>query len=248
MTAPITARPIAPPTVRKNWIIDVAMPSSDRGTALCTAMSIGTIVRPMPMPPSSASRMATAWVSVGDQRLSSTKATVRHTMPLSTTMRYPIRSTRRALTTDIATQPNAKGINTQPAAVADMPPTSCRNKGHERDRAEHRHAREKAGGRPRPAPCGGRTCAAARSARRPGARRARTPPGPARPAPAGPGRRGRSTCRRGPPRARRAAARTPRPRTARARCSRSPGGRRVCSSTSTLAMMAMAIAPNGRLM
>jgi hypothetical protein len=83
----------------------------------------------MPIPPISASRMATPCVSDVDQRLSSTKATVRHTMPASTTMRYPIRSTRRALVTDIATQPSVNGISTIPAAVADMPLTSCRKSG-----------------------------------------------------------------------------------------------------------------------
>ena len=78
---------MAPPTVRKNWIMDVAEPRSARGTALWTAISIGTIVSPMPTPPISASRIAAPCVSAADQRLSRRNAIVRHTMPATTTMR-----------------------------------------------------------------------------------------------------------------------------------------------------------------
>src|SRR3989440_664774 len=40
-----------------------------------------------------------------------------------------MRSTSRALSTDIATQPKTNGMSTLPDAVADMPLTACRNSG-----------------------------------------------------------------------------------------------------------------------
>src|SRR5205814_92058 len=40
-----------------------------------------------------------------------------------------MRSTSRALTIDMATQPSTNGMSTKPAAVADIPLTCCRNSG-----------------------------------------------------------------------------------------------------------------------
>ena len=87
MTAPITDRPMAPPTARKNWVRDVATPSSLRGTALCTAMIMGTMVSPMPTPASSTSRIAVAGVSEASQRVKSTNASARQIIPETTTIR-----------------------------------------------------------------------------------------------------------------------------------------------------------------
>src|SRR5437870_3136177 len=68
MTAPMTESPTAPPMDMKNCVIDVAAPRSLRGTALWTAISIGTTTRPMPTPASRTSRIASAWLRVADQR------------------------------------------------------------------------------------------------------------------------------------------------------------------------------------
>ena len=81
------ATPTAPPTLRKNWVSDVATPRSLRGTALCTAISIGTMVSPMPMPPKIASRTATSVVNPASQRVSSRKEIVNDAIPARTTTR-----------------------------------------------------------------------------------------------------------------------------------------------------------------
>ena len=87
ITAPITESPIAPPTVRKNCVTDVAAPRSSRSTALCTAMSMGTIVHPIPTPAMSTSRMATAVVRDCAHRVKSKKAPLRRTIPAITRLR-----------------------------------------------------------------------------------------------------------------------------------------------------------------
>ena len=67
-------------------ISDVAEPSTVRGTALWTAMSIGTKTMPMPSG-QRMSRIATADGERRDQRHISTKATVRHPCRSRTTLR-----------------------------------------------------------------------------------------------------------------------------------------------------------------
>ena len=84
---------------------------------------------PMPTPPMSTSRMAVPVVSVASQRENSTKARARQIMPANTTIRYPIRSTRRALAADSTTHPITKGVRTKPAIVAEEPATCCRKSG-----------------------------------------------------------------------------------------------------------------------
>src|SRR5262245_61450068 len=92
-------------------------------------MSIGTTTMPIPMPASKTSNIALPEVSVADHRLKSRNATVRLAIPATTTVRYPTRSTSRALSTDITTQPRTNGVSTRPAPVALAPVTDGRNSG-----------------------------------------------------------------------------------------------------------------------
>ena len=87
MIDPITATPTAPPMVRKKLVTDVAEPSTERGTALWTAMSIGTKTKPMPTPAIIMSSIAAPRVRASFQPASSTNEVVRKHMPVTTTVR-----------------------------------------------------------------------------------------------------------------------------------------------------------------
>ncbi|GBD11875.1 hypothetical protein HRbin23_01555 [bacterium HR23] len=49
-SAPSKASPTVPPTDRKSWVAEVAMPSTSWGTAFCTAMVKAGKVMPNPTP------------------------------------------------------------------------------------------------------------------------------------------------------------------------------------------------------
>jgi hypothetical protein len=63
------------------------MPRSLRGTAFWTAMSIGTIESPIPIPPKRASRTAPRGVSPASHRARSRNESVSDAMPAMTTVR-----------------------------------------------------------------------------------------------------------------------------------------------------------------
>src|SRR5437660_766315 len=129
MTEPITATPTAPPMLRKKLVSEVAEPSIERGTAFCTAMSMGTNTSPMPTPARLMSRMPMPRVSPSFHPARSTKAAVSNSIPRTRLERSPARSTSRAARTEKTSQPITTGTSTIPASVALVPVTACRKSG-----------------------------------------------------------------------------------------------------------------------
>ena len=114
----MTATPTAPPTVREKPVIEVAAPRSARGTAVWTAISMGTKTRPIPTPASAASRAAARRVTDSLQPVNRKKAPASATIPATTTGRNPARSASHAPTIEHRTQPSANGMSRNPAWVA----------------------------------------------------------------------------------------------------------------------------------
>ncbi len=127
--APITARPIGPPSVCATWAIAASGPISCEPTPAIAHSGSGTTARPTPNPTTSTrTNSVGTYATVCDMVDPYSRLTAMIRAPVTTSHRGRTRTASFDATAAAAPSPKANGTNARPACSGEYPRMSCTNR------------------------------------------------------------------------------------------------------------------------